>query len=79
MRMSSRIKRCRGEAGSATLWAVALILLASSTAACALIWIGAVSTRHAAEHAADQAALAAAGAAVRGLIQEGDPQGGRDC
>src|SRR6185437_6905462 len=61
----------RSQAGSATVWAIAIVLLASSTAACALVWIGAVAARHSAERAADQAALAAAGGAVRDLIRDG--------
>src|SRR5579883_2061370 len=59
-----RLPPPRGQAGSATIWAIAMVLLASSAAACALVWIGAVAARHSAERAADQAALAAAGGAV---------------
>src|SRR5581483_6255932 len=71
-RQPGRLPSPRGQAGSATIWAIAMVLLASSATACALVWIGAVTARHSAERAADQAALAAAGGAVRGLVQNGE-------
>src|SRR5579871_4924914 len=56
----------RGQAGSATVWTVAMIMLASGVTGYALVWIAAVAARHSAEKAADRSALAAAGAAVHG-------------
>lgn len=56
-----------GERGSATVWAVCVLLLVSAAVGCALIWVAAESTRHSAERAADAAALAAASAALRRL------------
>jgi secretion/DNA translocation related TadE-like protein len=59
-----------GERGSATIWAVCALLLVSAAVGCALIWVAAESTRHAAERAADAAALAAASAALRRLAMQ---------
>ena len=53
--------------GSATIWAVSVLLLVSAAVGCALIWVAAEATRHSAERAADSAALAAASAALRRL------------
>ncbi|WP_042373468.1 Rv3654c family TadE-like protein [Streptacidiphilus neutrinimicus] len=51
----------RGDAGSATIWLVALLCLVGLAAAAALGVAGAIAARHRAESAADLAALAAAG------------------
>src|SRR5579883_1213044 len=69
----------RGQAGSATVWTVAMIMLASGVTGCALVWIAAVAARHSAEKAADRSALAAAGAAVHGLLAGGSPESGDPC
>jgi len=58
------------ERGSATIWAVCVLLLVSAAVGCALIWVAAEGTRHAAERAADSAALAAASAALRRLAMQ---------
>ena len=55
------------ERGSATIWAVCVLLLVSAAVGCALIWIAAENTRHSTERAADSAALAAAASALRHL------------
>jgi secretion/DNA translocation related TadE-like protein len=58
------------ERGSATIWAVCVLLLVSAAVGCALIWVAAEGTRHSAERAADSAALAAASAALRRLAMQ---------
>ena len=58
------------ERGSATVWAVSVLLLVSAAVGCALIWVGVEGTRHSTERAADSAALAAASAALRRLAMQ---------
>jgi secretion/DNA translocation related TadE-like protein len=58
------------ERGSATVWAVSVLLLVSAAVGCALIWVAAEGTRHSTERAADSAALAAASAALRRLAMQ---------
>jgi secretion/DNA translocation related TadE-like protein len=58
------------ERGSATVWAVSVLLLVSAAVGCALIWVAVEGTRHATERAADSAALAAASAALRHLAMQ---------
>jgi secretion/DNA translocation related TadE-like protein len=60
----------RRERGSATVWAVSVLLLVSAAVGCALIWVAAEGTRHSTERAADSAALAAASAALRRLAMQ---------
>ena len=60
----------RRERGSATVWAVCVLLLVSAAVGCALIWVAAEGTRHSAERAADSTALAAASAALRRLAMQ---------
>ena len=60
----------RDERGSATIWAVCVLLLVSAAVGAGLLWVAAEGTRHAAERAADTAALAAASAALRGLAMQ---------
>jgi secretion/DNA translocation related TadE-like protein len=65
--------------GSASIWAIAIILCVSATACAALLWLEGMSTRHAAQQTADQAALAAAASAVHGLEHWGDPDLAHPC
>jgi secretion/DNA translocation related TadE-like protein len=58
------------ERGSATVWAVSVLLLVSAAVGCALIWVAVEGTRHSTERAADSAALAAASAALRRLAMQ---------
>jgi secretion/DNA translocation related TadE-like protein len=60
------------ERGSATIWAVSILLLVSAGVGWALLWVAAESTRHSAERAADSAALAAASAAIHSLAMRDD-------
>jgi secretion/DNA translocation related TadE-like protein len=60
------------ERGSATVWAVSVLLLVSGAVGCALIWVGVEGTRHSTERAADSAALAAASGALRRLAMQDD-------
>jgi secretion/DNA translocation related TadE-like protein len=62
----------RRERGSATVWAVSVLLLVSAAVGCALIWVAVEGTRHSTERAADSAALAAASAALRRLAMQDD-------
>jgi len=58
------------ERGSATVWAVSVLLLVSAAVGCALIWVAVEGTRHSTERAADSAALAAASAALHHLAMQ---------
>ena len=58
------------ERGSATVWAVSVLLLVSAAVGCALIWVAVEGTRHATERAADTAALTAASVALRHLAMQ---------
>lgn len=58
------------ERGSATIWAVSVLLLVSAAVGCALIWVVVEGARHSTERAADSAALAAASAALRHLAMQ---------
>ena len=60
----------RDERGSATIWAVCVLLFVSAAVGAGLLWVAAEGTRHSAERAADTAALAAASAALRGLAMQ---------
>jgi len=62
-----RPRSSHAECGSATIWAVCVLMLVSAAVGCALLWVAAESTRHSAERAADAAALTAASAALRRL------------
>lgn len=63
----------RDESGSATVWAVCILMFVSAATGWALLWVAAESTRHATERAADSAALAAAGAAMHRLSAQAGP------
>lgn len=62
----------RDDHGSATIWAVSVVLLASAAVGWALLWVAAEAARHSAERAADSAALAAASAALHRLAMRDD-------
>jgi secretion/DNA translocation related TadE-like protein len=64
------LRSSQRERGSATVWAVSVLLLVSGAVGCALIWVAAEGTRHSTERAADSAALAAASAALRRLAMQ---------
>ena len=67
-----RSRSSHGERGSATIWAVCVLMLVSAAVGCALLWVAAESTRHSAERAADAAALTAASAALQRLVMQDD-------
>lgn len=68
------LRRVRDERGSATVWAICVLMLVSGTAGWASVWVMAQGTRHSAERAADSAALAATSQALRRLATQSGQQ-----